>query len=207
MPVVESGKDPVGKLNPGDTAVVLDKVSESGSYSWIKGPFTSADILKSLQGKTTASSLPSSIVTLEVTQRGPSGRAMMVKANGTPLTVKYPDLYRSAFGGLPSTLFDIVPAGSYTVLGADGRTSTVSGQTSVLSASGVVTGGGSGTVVMNSRSEGRVIGTGSGFMFIGKGNGHGLGMSQWGVKGMADEGYDYKAILQHYFQNVTITKE
>lgn len=46
-----------------------------------------------------------------------------------------------------------------------------------------------------------------GFKFTGKGFGHGLGMSQWGAKGMADEGYDYKQILQHYYRNTTITKD
>ncbi|NGM81918.1 SpoIID/LytB domain-containing protein [Paenibacillus sp. 7124] len=208
LPVIDNSVSPVGKLNPGENAVVLSKVSESGSYSWIKGPYTSSDLLKSLQGKTSAT-LPSTIVTLQVTERGPSGRAVLVKANGNPLSVKYPDLYRSSLGGLPSTLFDIVPSGSYTVLGADGKTASVSGsqQTSVLTASGMVTKSGSGTVVMGGDSKARVVDATSGFLFIGWGNGHGLGMSQWGVKGMADQGYDYKAILQHYFQNVTIVKE
>ncbi|MEK3984512.1 SpoIID/LytB domain-containing protein [Paenibacillus sp. FSL K6-3166] len=208
LPAVESSVSAVGKLNPGENAVVLDKVYESGSYSWIKGPYTSADLLKSLQGKTT-STLPSSILNLQVTQRGPSGRAIQVKANGQALDVKYPDMFRSAFNGLPSTLFDIVPAGSYTVLGADGATSTIGSSQSagVLSASGKVNVNGSGTVVMGGDSSARAITNSSGFLFIGQGYGHGLGMSQWGVKGMADSGYDYKQILQHYYQNVTIVKE
>jgi stage II sporulation protein D len=208
LPAVESSVSAVGKLNPGENAVVLDKVYESGSYSWIKGPYTSADLLKSLQGKTT-STLPSSILNLQVTQRGPSGRAIQVKANGQILDVKYPDMFRSAFNGLPSTLFDIVPAGSYTVLGADGATSTIGSSQSagVLSASGKVNVNGSGTVVMGGDSSARAITNSSGFLFIGQGYGHGLGMSQWGVKGMADSGYDYKQILQHYYQNVTIVKE
>ncbi|WP_025692353.1 SpoIID/LytB domain-containing protein [Paenibacillus zanthoxyli] len=208
LPVLDSSVSPVGKLNPGENAVVLAKVLESGSYSWIKGPYTSAELLKSLQGKTSVA-LPSSIISLQVTERGPSGRAVQVKANGNALSVKYPDLYRSALGGLPSTLFDIVPSGSYTVLGADGRTASVSGsqQAGVLSASGMVTQGGSGTVVMNGDNKARVIDASPGFLFIGWGYGHGLGMSQWGVKGMADQGNDYQKILQHYFQNVTIVKE
>ncbi|CAM4191646.1 SpoIID/LytB domain-containing protein [Paenibacillus typhae] len=208
LPVIESSSSPVGKLNPGDNAVVLDQVYENGSYSWIKGPYTSAELLKSLSGKT-SNALPSSIISLQVTQRGPSGRATQVKANGEILQVKYPDLFRSAFGGLPSTLFDIVPSGSYTVLGADGKTATVSGsQTAgVLSATGKVSANTSGTVVMGADAAARVVTGTSGFYFIGWGNGHGLGMSQWGVKGMADKGYDYKQILQHYFNNVTIVKE
>ncbi|MEK3879444.1 SpoIID/LytB domain-containing protein [Paenibacillus sp. FSL M7-0420] len=207
LPVVDSSAAPAGKLNPGQNAVVLNQVYESGSYSWIKGPYSSAELLKSLAGKTSGT-LPSSITTLEVTRRGPSGRAVEVKANGQILQVKYPDLFRSSFGGLPSTLFDIVPAGSYTVLGADGSTAAI-GSTSpagVLSASGQVTSSGSGTVVMGADQNSRVVTGSPGFYFIGWGYGHGLGMSQWGVKGMADKGYDYKQILQHYFNNVTIIK-
>ncbi|MNI56899.1 hypothetical protein D3C73_1119280 [compost metagenome] len=60
---------------------------------------------------------------------------------------------------------------------------------------------------MGADGAARVVTGASGFYFIGWGNGHGLGMSQWGVKGMADDGYDYKGILQHYFNNVTIVKE
>lgn len=36
------------------------------------------------------------------------------------------------------------------------------------------------------------------------GYGHGVGMSQWGADGMADEGYNYKEILKHYFTDVDI---
>ncbi|QUL53741.1 SpoIID/LytB domain-containing protein [Paenibacillus tritici] len=207
LPVVESSVPASGKLNPGQNAVVLNQVYESGSYSWIKGPYSSAELLKSLAGKTSGT-LPSSITSLQVTRRGPSGRAVEVKANGQVLQVKYPDLFRSSFGGLPSTLFDIVPAGSYTVLGADGSTADIGSSTSagVLSASGQVTAGGSGTVVMGADQTSRVLTGSPGFYFIGWGYGHGLGMSQWGVKGMADKGYDYKQILQHYFSNVTIIK-
>ncbi|MFD2880167.1 SpoIID/LytB domain-containing protein [Paenibacillus rhizoplanae] len=133
LPVVDSSAAPAGKLNPGQNAVVLNQVYESGSYSWIKGPYSSAELLKSLAGKTSGT-LPSSITTLEVTRRGPSGRAVEVKANGQILQVKYPDLFRSSFGGLPSTLFDIVPAGSYTVLGADGSTAAIGSSSSAGSA-------------------------------------------------------------------------
>ncbi|WP_138495677.1 SpoIID/LytB domain-containing protein [Paenibacillus pinistramenti] len=209
LPMIQSGVDPVAKMNPGDQAVVLEKVNESNSYSWVRGPFTSSQIASSLKGKISGT-VPSSITSLEVTKRGPSGRAVEVQASGQVLKVKYPDLYRSAFGSLPSTLFDIVETGRYTVLGANGQTDTgtMSSGTTVLSASGKTTVSGStGLVVMNGDKSARVIEKTNGFLFIGQGNGHGLGMSQWGAKGMADAGYDYQSILQHYYQNVTITKE
>jgi peptidoglycan hydrolase-like amidase len=37
------------------------------------------------------------------------------------------------------------------------------------------------------------------FQFTGRGNGHGVGMSQWGAKGMAEQGWDYRKILGHYY--------
>lgn len=38
------------------------------------------------------------------------------------------------------------------------------------------------------------------------GYGHGVGMSQWGAKGMADEGYKYTEILKHYYTGIDIGK-
>jgi stage II sporulation protein D len=35
--------------------------------------------------------------------------------------------------------------------------------------------------------------------FDGQGHGHGLGMSQWGAMGMANAGYNYADIIQHYY--------
>ncbi|WP_312812844.1 stage II sporulation protein D [Sedimentibacter sp.] len=36
------------------------------------------------------------------------------------------------------------------------------------------------------------------------GYGHGVGMSQWGAEGMADEGYNYTEILKHYYTGIEI---
>ncbi len=44
------------------------------------------------------------------------------------------------------------------------------------------------------------------FTFHGRGNGHGVGLSQWGAYGMATLGYDYEAILKHYYQGIQLTK-
>lgn len=40
---------------------------------------------------------------------------------------------------------------------------------------------------------------GPAFLFVGQGWGHGVGLSQWGAKGMADLAYDYTRILKYYF--------
>ncbi|MBC7542612.1 MAG: SpoIID/LytB domain-containing protein [Candidatus Sericytochromatia bacterium] len=44
-----------------------------------------------------------------------------------------------------------------------------------------------------------LAGTGAYFQFAGRGWGHGLGMSQWGARGMADKGFTYKQILSHFY--------
>jgi stage II sporulation protein D len=42
-------------------------------------------------------------------------------------------------------------------------------------------------------------GNGTYFQFAGRGWGHGLGMSQWGARGMADRGFNYRQILNHFY--------
>jgi SpoIID/LytB domain protein len=44
----------------------------------------------------------------------------------------------------------------------------------------------------------------SGFLFKGRGNGHGLGMSQWGARGRAGAGDDDKKILAAYYKDSRI---
>lgn len=48
------------------------------------------------------------------------------------------------------------------------------------------------------------IQTGNEIEILTTGYGHGVGMSQWGAEGMADEGYNYKEILKHYFTGIEI---
>ena len=42
-------------------------------------------------------------------------------------------------------------------------------------------------------------------IFYGGGNGHGVGMSQNGVKGMAEKGYSFDEILNHYFEGSKVS--
>lgn len=43
--------------------------------------------------------------------------------------------------------------------------------------------------------------------FKGHGWGHGVGMCQWGAKGMAEDGWNYKKILRHYYRGAEIIRE
>ena len=44
----------------------------------------------------------------------------------------------------------------------------------------------------------------SAFVFSGAGYGHGVGMCQYGARGMARAGYNYRAILEHYYPDTTV---
>ena len=43
------------------------------------------------------------------------------------------------------------------------------------------------------------------FVFTAAGFGHGVGMSQYGARIMAEEGSDYTAILAHYYRGTALT--
>jgi stage II sporulation protein D len=46
---------------------------------------------------------------------------------------------------------------------------------------------------------------GQSLSFVGNGYGHGVGLCQWGAKGMADEKRNYKEILSHYYPGTTLS--
>jgi stage II sporulation protein D len=48
-------------------------------------------------------------------------------------------------------------------------------------------------------SEGEVV-------FSGRGNGHGVGLCQWGAKEMAEKGHGFRSILTHYYPGVTLKR-
>jgi len=52
----------------------------------------------------------------------------------------------------------------------------------------------------------KVVGKRPGFLFIGRGWGHGVGLCQVGAYGMAVQGRNYREIIKHYYTDVDITK-
>jgi stage II sporulation protein D len=208
-PSTDASSPPIGKLNTGDRVTVLGQIQESNAYSWMRGPFDAAALQSKLAGSGVVLSGP--LRTLEVSQRGASGRATEVKANGQPIRTSTPDALRTALGGLPSTRFEIEETGRYTIVGANGAARQLpdaGGPLYVLSGqqSAPMPVTAQQMVVINGDNQIRVISKAPQFVFTGKGFGHGLGMSQWGAKGYAELGYDYKKILQTYYSGVSIVK-
>ncbi|CAH0119104.1 hypothetical protein PAE9249_01601 [Paenibacillus sp. CECT 9249] len=205
LPLIQSDVEPIANVNQGVKAIVLEKTIQSNTMNWIRGPYTSDQLSKSIQGQA-KTPIQGPIVSLEVTERGPSQRVTEVRANGQIVDVKYPDSLRSALGGLPSTRFDIEPAGAYSILGANGASGNAAQQNvHALSESGKQQVNDS-ILVQNGSGDVSVMTKAPSYRFVGQGNGHGAGMSQWGSKGLADQGYRYESILQHYYKGVQIAK-
>lgn len=207
--VDNQGNASVFQIDLTDRFVVIDKVTESNPYEWIRGPFTPAQLKEKINAGSEVK-VTGPLERLEVTQRGPSGRAIEVSADGQALKPKYPDAYRTLLNGLPSTLFEIEETGRYTILGAGDSVRSQSPPMSspyVLSAKSDRPVEQNGTAyVLNGDGKVRTITSEPLYVFRGTGFGHGLGMSQWGARGLAEQGYDYKKILQTYYTGVSILK-
>lgn len=202
----------------GTELIILAEAYEENAYSWIRGPFSSEEVtamLNAQQKKMKAPLFSSPVQRLVVTQYGPSGRVMAMQADGKPVAVPYPDAFRSVFQqegtGLKSTLFRVEETGAYTVLGAGGQTVSFPSSGKVLYAIGADTvtplkpnGSNNEFVLYGKGDQWRVVTKSPAFVIHGKGFGHGLGLSQFGAKALAEKGYDYLEILQYYYKNVTI---
>ncbi|MCE5171714.1 SpoIID/LytB domain-containing protein [Paenibacillus profundus] len=207
-PAIQSDVNPIAKVNKGTSLAVIETVAESTEMNWVRGPYTSEQITSWLKSRT-KTALNGSVTSLEITERGPSGRAVKIEANGVQVDVSYPDNFRYAFGGLPSTLFDIVSTDAYTAAGVDGKTKELNGVGGAQTVSGTNQSDAKvpeNGVKLGANEKSGIVNSEPSFLFVGKGNGHGVGMSQWGAKGLSDQGYDYKKILQYYYKNVELVK-
>jgi len=204
-PIVDS--DALDKLSAGTLVVPLGVVPEQTDYSWVM-TFTGAQLLDSLKKRD--SSLTGPLYTLEVSKTGPSGRALELKVNGKVVATGSPDSIRSALGGIKSTLIDIEETGKLTIQNGQGDTRELprqSGSLEILGGDGQTRTLGEGNLfVLDGDGQLRAATAEPGFIISGKGWGHGVGMSQWGARGLAEQGYDYQYILQYYYKNVSIEK-
>ncbi len=137
--------------------------------------------------------------------------------SGRPLSVLFEGsqgqytVYKDSIRGLlrlPSTLFTVTTNASVTVEGADG-------QTTLPSLAGSVAEGASGVAQMPAQlsaegADGQQATyplAASTYVLHGRGNGHGVGMSQDGAQYMAEQGMTYQQILSHYYTGVSFTPD
>ncbi|MCU6711117.1 SpoIID/LytB domain-containing protein [Paenibacillus sp. J5C_2022] len=211
-PVIQSSVPVVAQANQGTRLIALGKVKESNPMNWMRGPFTGEQLQTSLNARL-SDKLTEPVHSLEVSARGPSGRATAIAVNGEELPLKSPDSIRSMLGvgeSLPSTKLDVTEIGNAVILGGGGQRSSAASHDGLH----ILGADHQGSVhddshlfIMDSEGDIAASPMERSFLFTGQGNGHGVGMSQYGALSLAQQGYDYQYILQYYYKGITITKE
>ena len=197
-------------------------------YSSWTVSYTTSSLTQRLQGKGYGTG--TTVASLDLTYSD-LGNVIAVKvnyANGQSNTIT-PIKMRSVFN-VSSIRFQVNSAGSGTGGTAPDGSLAVNGSGSlpeqdsyyVISGTGsvgktdredlyAISGSGSVDPVTSSSgggstvTEGNVVHvTGSSYVFEGSGNGHQIGMSQWGAYAMAKRGFTYDEIVTFYFPGVTV---
>lgn len=126
-----------------------------------------------------------------------------VKSPGEEETVYYTDTAKFTFEAFQEALGIALTGSAHTWFGA--ITYTDSGGVETLEIGGVVYRGTTLRSLLSLRSTiFEVIVSDQDIVFLTKGYGHRVGMSQYGAEAMALEGCDYRQILQYYYQDVEI---
>lgn len=148
------------------------------------------------------------------------GKTLTVKGD-TARTVFYSSTYQKSVPSLRFTINggaggeSVTVGGGFTVNGSQ-KLSTLEGAVAIatggkkttLEEGGwyAITAGGveklsAGTAVRRVSSS---YGSGDSFTITGTGSGHNVGLSQYGARAMAEEGYSYDEILEFYYTDITI---
>lgn len=195
-----------GKTDPFE-AYVAPRI---GNYNWSM-TFTKSDLAARLQSRGISIGVVNDVYISEFTPNGNVYSLTFVGSAGTRTVTR--EACRTTLG-LRSLRFTIGGASGATYYVND-SSSTLSGLRGVYTISGsgtvsqygggldayVITSEGTSKLERNSLSSAPSSDT---FTFTGSGWGHNVGMSQWGAVAMAEQGYNYRDILQFYYTGVTI---
>ncbi|MBQ8588786.1 MAG: SpoIID/LytB domain-containing protein [Clostridia bacterium] len=139
-----------------------------------------------------------------------TGRTYELTAVGTlgTHTLKRQSTYSPFYSkGVLSQKFTIAPVttGSRTLYAISKAPKNVLSSYTAINSAGIKANISSGFSIISAKGKDTYTsGTVTGYTFSGGGWGHGVGMSQYGAKGMADSGFTYDAILSHYYPGTEI---
>ncbi len=111
------------------------------------------------------------------------------------------------YNDIKSTWFDIAGGAALRVQQGSGLTdlpSTAAVVNGSMESSAVKVNGLSAKTINGNEQIAPAQALGDTITFSGHGWGHGLGLSQWGAKNMAEQGFNYEQILLHYYTGTTL---
>ncbi|MBM7631309.1 SpoIID/LytB domain-containing protein [Geomicrobium sediminis] len=202
VPYIRAVEDPYDN-NPGNSRhswTTTMTRSQIGEAVFERG-WTATDI--TIESKSRAGRVQS----MTVTGMSPSGRVDTVRipsANGSADSIRW-----SLGQSLNSTKFDVefpdqdarvrLPGGGTSSVELNGAKMALPGEQTITLRSNQMQVRTANSVEVIRPSSDTVV-------FNGNGWGHGLGMSQWGAATMAQQGYSYTEILQHYYTDIRIER-
>jgi stage II sporulation protein D len=187
---------------------VPDLDQESAHHTWSLS-LTQAELTAKLEA---AGHGVGEVLGLEgVPPQGPGGRYLERLVAGRAGQARLRSEELRSILGLRSTRFEVrgekpkvesvagrLDLGAVSVVGADGQATASSATVSVLGATQLVA-----AALAEAWAVAPVLVPAT-FIFDGHGWGHGVGLSQWGARGLALEGKTYRDILTYYYTGVTV---
>jgi len=147
------------------------------------------------------------ITSVEVTKVSDAGRVLELVIKGTKDQKVYKlGNCRTAFS-LNSQWYTISSDSEISFLNSNGPYKTQLASKKVLTADGLKDLPSSNVTILSGDGQKKVVSsTANSYKIVGKGWGHGIGLSQEGAKGMANAGFKYDEILTHYFPGTVVEK-
>lgn len=140
----------------------------------------------------------------EVSENGRVQKLVFVGTNGEAVFIK--EKARKLFGytTLKSMWFELGNKPMVTVVSRSAYSREDLSTSEYITSDGLESASGSSFVVTDGQSVTRLSFSSDNIVFKGHGYGHGLGMSQWGAKAMAEQGFTYEEILTHYYKDTNV---
>ncbi len=199
--------------NPLPYLRAVEEVNETGYKVWERS-FTKADIQELLSKHKVEIGTVQNIKIEETTKSGRVNKLVITGTAGQKILVK--EEIRTFFSlaeggslesrmftlngqntpqtGAPIFIYNSVTPKTVYAINTEGTVTPVSSFW-VMGKDGVKT-------IINANGQAPV--TGDKIVISGKGYGHGVGMSQYGAKGMAEKGYTYEQILEYYYTGASL---
>ncbi|WP_241426684.1 SpoIID/LytB domain-containing protein [Dysosmobacter acutus] len=205
----------IGKQDPYEGTISIPNYQYTVSY-------TPSQLTSILQAKGYSIGTIVNVYVSERTNMGNVCKVTFVDSSGKELTVSREAcrtvFYSSTYNkSVRSMRFDIaggsggVPSSGCYVNNASNRLSSLSGAYTISGSGTVGRYSDKSAYVITSSGTSRLaspdpssVPSGEGFTITGTGNGHNVGMSQYGAKAMAEQGYRCEDILQFYYTGVSI---
>lgn len=147
------------------------------------------------------------LVKVYVSKRGEDERVHKLTFEGTEGSYNLTfDSCRTVLGLKSQYYYITAPDDGELYAVGGGQTAQIQADAPVLTGSGMQAAGAGAYVLTGSGLQKIEQSTSDTYVFNGRGHGHGVGLSQYGAKGMAEGGFTFDEIIAHYYPGTTLSE-